>query len=636
MKRLIMLGTFGMVIALLIAACGGADPTAAPAPTAAPQPTAKPAAPAPTKAPEATKAPAAKPAATKAPAAKPTATPQATATPRPTVAPVAQVQRGGVMKTGIRDTISWMFQPTIRNAEWGPQHAWQSRPIFQTLMWNDPYNDDQLEGYLVDKWDFAKTGDAITFRVNKAAKWSDGKAVTGKDIKWTLDQWIGAQNKTLEGFGLTRGPDVVAKSLDSTELIDELTVKVKLNKVDVSILAAFANYHAYMFPSYRTLEETAKKPIGSGAFEPVDIVNDVKITYVKNPNYWVAGPDGETLPYLDGIESTAFFDGTRSYAAVVTGQLDLFHAEVSFVVSGREADIARRMPGAILQTRFATSSGWGFKNKAPFNDKNVVKAFYIATDRLAWIELANNGNGVIDTVGVTPGSSGNKWALPMDEIMATPGYRYLNRATGKLELDMWKIRNGLSAKYVKDPADTALAKQMLADAGLSKVPKLSVLTDSSYNEPEATVLQQTLKEDLGVEMILDVVDFTSAQKRRREGNFDVNVSWTHPATTDPSLSLAYFTDTSPMHFAHGFSTPKLNEMWAKQKQELDPAKRLELVHGMQRQILAEPHIIPTIGFHAASGISREWVKNLPIPKVTATTVWYWDRVWIDKTMPGRR
>jgi ABC-type transport system substrate-binding protein len=544
------------------------------------------------------------------------------------------VQRGGVLITGIRDTISPPYQPTIRNPDWGPQHAWQSRPIFQTLMWNDPHNQDALEGYLVDQWDFAPTGDSITFHVNEEAMWSDGLPVTARDVEFTLNHWISPP----EGFSITRGPDIAAKSLGSVELIDDYTIKVILSSVDVSILSSFANYHAYVYPAHKTLEETANNPIGSGAFEPVDIQTDVKITYVKNPNYWIKGPLGEQLPYLDGIESIAFFDGSRSYAAIVTGQLDLFHAEVSFVVSGHEADITRRMPGAILQTRFATSSGWGFRNKPPFDDLRITKAFYIATDRMAWLELANNGNGVIDTVGVTPGSSGNTWALPMEEVMSTPGYRYLNKATGELELDVWKVVAGLSSEYEKDPADIQMAKDLLAEAGFApgEFPKLDVMTDSSYNEPEATVLQQQLKEDLGVEMILDVVDFTSAQERRANGSFDVNVSWTHPATTDPSLSLAYFTEEPPFHFAGGFPTPELNDLWAQQKREIDPTKRLELVHAMQRQIIEKPHIIPSLGFHAASGISREWVKNLPLPRVTATTVWYWDQVWIDRDVPGRR
>ena len=72
---------------------------------------------------------------------------------------------------------------------------------------------------------------------------------------------------------------------------------------------------------------------------------------------------------------------------------------------------------------------------------------------------------------------------------------------------------------------------------------------------------------------------------------------------------------------------------------MDPAKRKELVWEMQRQILREPHQFIVMGFHSSSGLYREWVKNMPIPVVSLTTVMWFDEVWIDRDVAdsgGRR
>lgn len=70
LRRFTALGVLGMALVLIVAACGGDDPTPTPVPKAAPAPTATP-------------VPAAAPTATPVPAAAPKAAPKATATPRP-------------------------------------------------------------------------------------------------------------------------------------------------------------------------------------------------------------------------------------------------------------------------------------------------------------------------------------------------------------------------------------------------------------------------------------------------------------------------------------------------------------------------------------------------------------------------
>jgi len=625
MKRLTLLVTLGMVVSLLVAACGGGDPTPTTPPAAAPQPTATPV---PAAAPTDTPAPG-QPTATPAPTtAAPAATPRATITPFPTATevPKEQIQRGGVLVTALRDgTAGPSVQNALNNPALGPRHTWAGKKIFQGIMWNDPYDNHVLKPYMAESAEFNSTADEITFRVHPEAKWADGNSVTGQDFKFNIDAWMNPP----EGFERTTAVTPIVTPIESVELVDAMTVKVILKAPSVSVLNTFGQYDALLVPSYRTFEESYTDPIGSGAFERINIETDVKYDFVKNPNYWIKGPEGEQLPYLDGMESIIFVDGSRVFAGLVTGQIDVAHGEWGGAVRTRRAEIDRRMPLAAKQDRYATANGWGFHNKAPFNDPRVTKAMNLVVDRLAFVELARGGEGTLDPSGVLYAHSKNGWALDSEEIMGTPGYRYVNKSTGEVELDEYKILELGSEVYEKDPRDIEAAKQLLIDAGLSPFPKFDLLSDNLYNEGNATVLVQLLKEFLDIDATLDIKDFVSAQEDRSSGNFTANQSWTYTPGFDPSNSLRWFTTNTHYH-AHGYELPEWDALYAEQDQEVDAVKRKQLVDDMQRKYLEGEHpMIALAGTLGLNGLSREWVRNLPLPVISLTTVWYWDQTWID-------
>ncbi len=629
MRRLTVLGTLGMVVALLVAACGGGgDPTATPIPTATPQPTATPLPGVATATPQPTSTP------------QPTATPQPTITPFPTatVPPAGGViQRGGVMVTAMRDTTAaFSVQNALRNPALGGAHTWAGKKIYQGIMWNDPYDNHLLKGYLVESAEFNAAADEITFRVRPEAVWADGTPVTAQDLKFNLDNWVNPPGD----FVLTTAVRPISTSVTRTVIVDERTVRVTLKGPDVSILNSFGQYDALLWPAHRTIEESITSPMGSGGFELIDVDTDVKFTFIKNPNFWWKGPQGEQLPYLDGIESIIFTDGNRVFAGILTGQLDVAHGEWGAAVRTRRDEIARRMPNAILQDRFATANGWAFTDAAPWNDPNVMKAMHLINDRLAFVELARGGEGTLDPSGVLYSASGNVWALPMDEIMSTPGFRYLNRATGELETDQFKIIEGASEVYMRDPADLIEAKRLLTAAGLNPdtgdFPDLTVLSDNLYNEGNVTVLAGVLADQLGIKVVIDLKDFASAQEQRGDGNFQAALSWSYTPGFDPSNSLRWYT-TDTHYIGHQFQLPSWDAAFTEQNQETDPVKRKQLVDDFQRRILAgETPVMSLAGTFGLNGINREWIRNLPLPVISLTTVWYWDQTWIDRDLTEGR
>jgi len=523
----------------------------------------------------------------------------------------------------------------MRNPDWGPAHEWVSRQIYHTIMWTDPYGDNELKGMLAEKYEFNDAADKITFYVNPEARWADGNRVTARDLKQNIDWW-----NTPPTADYIYDPDAknIAKIVDSTDMIDDMTLQVNLSKASVSAGYAFASYDTLIKPSYRTLKDNATKPVGSTAFDLIDVDTDVKFTLVKNPNYWIKASDGSPLPYLDGVESIIFTTGERVFAGLLTGQLDIAHKEWGAAVKGKASEIKRRLPDAFSSKRFASAFGWSFQNKAPFSDLTVRKAFDIATDRLGVIELSRDGWGVMDSIGILSASAGNTWAIPTAEVLSLPGRRHLDRKTGELETDMFNLNDGLSAKYKRDPEDLKLAHKLLRDAGYATpadFPKFKLLSDNLYVESDATVNSQLLMEGLpGLQVELDVRDFASVAEDRRNGNFDAAQFFPHSVGFDPSVSLRWYQSGSSQLGLHNFQVPKLDALYAAQDGATDPAKRKELVFEMQRLILAEPHQFIIGGYHSASGLYREWVRDMPIPVVSLTTVYWFDKVWIDQDVAG--
>ena len=556
----------------------------------------------------------------------------ATPSPAPTPTPIAKepsgpVKRGGVLKQGDRPTARESFQTGIRNPDLGTAHPVASRLIFQTLFKHDPYNDNVFTGLLADEWQFTDDARSLSVHVEPTARWADGLPVTAEDVKFSLDHYADPpQDFTVNGAARS-----VGRTIEHVEIVDRDTVSIVLSIPDVSILVLLADPDVPIRPAHRTLEQSAGDPIGSGPYRFSDVEADIKFEFERNPNYWVRDDQGGRLPYLDGVENLIVSDGNRAFASILLGQIDVLNANWVSTVLGEEGEIKRRMPGAFVQKLFGVSVGWGVKNIPPFNNPLVIQALSILTDRLAVVEIDFTGFGAIDGAGVTPASSGNLWGLPTAEVLSHPGWRYVHRETGELETDMFKLQAGLSDVYRKDPGDIELGKRLLREAGLDpdrgEFPKISLTVSGRY-EAHSVILSGTLSEYLGVRLPVDLRDPATVFQLMGEGRFEAVVSSIYPATLEPSETLKVFT-TGGGPWKHGFEVPELDALFARQRQEVDPAKRRDIVWEFQRRFLDSAHVIPEATSFTPVGLIREWVRDFPVPVGRQSNVYDLERVWLD-------
>lgn len=260
-----------LVMAFVVVACGGAKAPAA-------EPTMAPAA--------ATEAPAA-PAATEAPMA--TEAPVATAVPAP--AGLAAVAREETLN------LAWSTSnPGVTNpwASVGYTHQAGNAMLWEPLAYYAIYADKPVM-WLADSMDYTKPDfTELTIKLNKDAKWSDGIAVTSKDVIYTFE----GQMKN-EKLGYHAQFDQYVKEVKA---VDDLTVVV-----------------TFKIPAPRFAFEVLMTKFDTG----IDIVPEHVLSAQKDVNEFAGGLD---MPHSGGYnvvlwdENQKIMDVRADWWAVAAGK----------------------------------------------------------------------------------------------------------------------------------------------------------------------------------------------------------------------------------------------------------------------------------------------------------------------------
>mgnify|MGYP001613898430 CR=1 FL=1 len=304
-------------------------------------------------------------------------------------------------------------------------------------------------------------------------------------------------------------------------------------------------------------EISRREFIGTGPFVFQEYVNGVSVEWARNKDYFVPG-----RPYLDGMKLFIMPDSSARHAAFKTGKIHVTDLLGDGMLSSDVSAVKRMRPEAVVQKGLTFNHpnlGLNTKRK-PFDDPRVRKAIFLATDRQAGNQVIQQGEGFIG--GLFPPAS--YWALPQEELLKMPGYR-----------------------QPKDQ-DIAEAKRLMAEAGYPNGFKTTLLArPGKINEDTAVFFEDQLRR-LGIEAQIlprEVGAFVAAMNAR---NFDT-FEWAQAILTDdPDQVFGEFYVSKGFRNYEQHVIPGLDELFARQTRELDPAKRKEIVLQMQRMVLEDP------------------------------------------------
>jgi peptide/nickel transport system substrate-binding protein len=268
----------------------------------------------------------------------------------------------------------------------------------RVTMFETPYLYNMLDGkqypLLADgdyAWNDAQT--EITFKINKAAKWSDGTPVTAEDVAYTWASHVKYNTPTGSG-----NKDYI----DNIEAKDAQTVVIKAKlgadgkAVNPLLVAAYVSTNYVIQKAWtQKLEErvkgdatalladTAEDAVYSGPYHKF-FADDTKVVLVRDDNYW--GKDASMwgkLPVPKYLAHTIFKDNAAGSVALAKGEVDVsqqFNSNIQLLWLNYGLPISTYLPeapygiGASLPTAFYNLKAYGLDQPA------VRKAIAMAVD----------------------------------------------------------------------------------------------------------------------------------------------------------------------------------------------------------------------------------------------------------------
>jgi peptide/nickel transport system substrate-binding protein len=413
-----------------------------------------------------------------------------------------------------------------------------------------------IEPDLAESWT-QPSDTTYVFKLRKGVRWHNkppvnGRELTADDVKFTYERFL----------TITGNPNKpVLEYVDRIEAPDKYTVKFTLKEPNAWFIDLLASTSTWIVAKecvekFGDLKK-AESVVGTGPWMLDRWEPNVRLSYVRNPNYFVSG-----LPYADGVEVLIDKDPASRLAKWLGGQTD-FGPEYQQAVRWLDAPVARqRKPG--LQTAeytWLTGGSTGFKlANPPFNDLRVRRALSRASNIAEVFESLAFSQGHWTPNPAVPAAFA-EWSIPIDQL--NPEGRKLYEH------------------------NTAEAKRLLAEAGHPNGFKVSVEAPPVVYGPDFDdFVAITIKnwKAAGIDADLKLKEYGAFISSTIFGKFDGMFLGLRGAWADPEAYFyRWYMPGQPLN-VWGVNDPKLTDMIKLQRRTFDVAKRKQVIFDIQRYL----------------------------------------------------
>jgi peptide/nickel transport system substrate-binding protein len=413
---------------------------------------------------------------------------------------------------------------------------------------------------LAERWE-QKTPTTLVFHLRHGVRFHNkppvnGREVTAEDVKYSLERFMAKS-----GFRAR------FDQVQAVEVLDRYTVRISLKEP----FAPFLNHLAS--PTFtailpREAEEKFKDfnhpdaVIGTGPFVLKSYDKGVRAVFERNPDYFMKG-----LPYLDGAVIEITPDAAARLSLLRAGRVELAHIW-GWLSPEEGKSVQKTNPEMVVTPTRVIGQGVIYMrtDQPPFSDVRVRRALSLALDRQAWNDALLYGEGCIDS-GPVPCAM-TDWKLEATR-MAPAKARYL---TGF------------------DPAE---AKRLLSEAGHRSGLTTPMFHWPGYIPPWRSYYELAADNlaKIGVTVELKPEEYGKYISTTYLGKFEkMAMGPITPFTeVDDFLYGAHFPE-QPNNRSH-VADAELNRLLVAQRRELDPAKRREIVHEIQRYLADKAYYV---------------------------------------------
>ncbi len=475
------------------------------------------------------------------------------------------------------------------------------RILFEGVTREDPQTLEPLPGQAY-RWDVSADGRTYTFHLRPGIVWSDGRAITAEDFRWS---WIRVlRPETASRYANLLAPIANAEAFNKGELKDERQVGIAARDDSTLVvrLKAPTAYFLYLTQSYTMLPcpRLVIERWGARWTEPGHIVSNGAFTlaywrqndrfeFVRNPRYWDAAGvrlDGITAYTIDDLNTS-----TNLYKAGAIDWNPSGYIPSPFIPYLRDYGDFRH--GRYQGTYFYSIN----VTRKPLDNVWVRRALNYAVDRDA---IAN------DLLKRSRDPWGNLCPSGYPGYTPPPGLTF----------------------------DPAKARECLARAGYpggKGFPKIEILFNTSEDHRRiAEAIQAMWHDVLHIDVQLANQEWASYLKATTELRYDVTRrSWIGDYL-DPNTFLAMWI-TGDGNNRSGWSDPRYDALIRDAALEVDAAKRMAMLAEAERLVLADGPVIP-IYHYSTNELVKPYVRGI---YRTALDIHPLTHVWIDRDWEKR-
>jgi peptide/nickel transport system substrate-binding protein len=399
---------------------------------------------------------------------------------------------------------------------------------------------------LATRWEWSDDQRVLTLRLREGVKFQDGTSVDAEAVKVNLDRFR-TMPRSLRRAELA--------AVDSVEVVDPLTVRLRLSAPSAPLLAALADRSGMMLSPtaiQQRGEAIGQRPVCAGPFTFTERVAQDRIVVDRFEDYWNAA-----AVTIDRIVYRPIPDSTVRLLNLRSGQLQIIDqiapTDVPDVQSNRRLRIARHVAAAFRTLQFNVAHGP--RAEAPLGrDPRVRQAFEKAIDREAINQVVFNGIFV-----------------PSNQT-EPPRSRY------------W------SPDHPVGSADLAGARALLRQAGLARVSFTLQLANTPIDGQIGEVIQSMARE-AGFDVRLEQVESNAGNQKNQAGDFDAALlTWSGRSDPDANLSI-WFACNGPFNFGR-YCSSRMEALLGEARGLTDPARRISLYRQVVDLYRADmPHVI---------------------------------------------
>ena len=277
--------------------------------------------------------------------------------------------------------------------------------------------------------------------------------LNAEDVKFTVERAFDSANPSVTKASW--GP------ITSAEVVDPLTVKLKLDKPFVALIPFLADSFSSIIcdtnKGVQGFGTTAA--IGSGPWKLTSWTKGDKIVLAKNAAYKNFGKlaDNKGAPYMDGLVITTVPEPQARLAGLKTGAIQIAEPPLDDVPALKKSGEL----GIVIAENTGQNVFWEFAaHRPPFNDVRARQAVAYATDAAAAIDLVYGDLSIPEKCPISRGVFGN------DQVFCAGHGQSYDPKKAKALLAEAGLRPGKAARGHADRLDRRQARQ--ACRGLSE------------------------------------------------------------------------------------------------------------------------------------------------------------------------